>query len=530
MDKVINITDFSLDSDGITLKSGYIKAFATDSVTLDFESDTIQIKLVGYSGETEIFSFGWYSNAKTIDLSKALYAQARYWQILVKNKNASSDTEDIIESITITIKNLWNIGTNEIFADGMPNVPETAIQKPYPLALWRVDGFSPNMPRHLLFPEIKPFIRPVPQYEYITVYSMNTKQDNFNNNGLAILTPISCLVTEEFNSGWNLSLEHPRDAHGKWKYLVEFNILKVLGQLFVIKSVTYTSKSVSVYAEHIFYQLNDAWIKPQTSIYGANGAEILRNIVSNATFERKVEDNIYRFECNSDLNSENAEVNMGAIVENKWQPVNATTPMDLILGSDGFTANFGGDLYRDNFYFSINKHMENHMENSFDIRMGLNLKKITKKSDISELCTHYTVYDKFGSGLSVFWLVHGGIPHHIVRSQTIDFGENYTETNFDLLGYEARKYFGQHMQPTISYEISLEDVKNSPDFVNFVNNPRYKVGDRGRIFDETLNVDFDAHITRTVKNGITGQTLEISFSNTGGFENMGMEHQGQSST
>lgn len=525
MNKVINVTEFSPAPEGAYLKSGYIKAFSTDSVTVDIAPAELQFTLIGYADETEIFRLGWYNTGRTIDLSKAINASARYWRVLIRNKNTPTNIPDAVGSMTITVKNLWNIGTNDVFADDMPNVPETPMKSPYPKALWRIDYFSPNMPRHLLFPDFTPFVRPVPQYEYITVYSMNTKQDNFNNNGLAVLTPISCLVTENFNAGWNVTLEHPRDSHGKWRYLVEFNILKVLGQLFVIKSVTYTSNSVSVYAEHVFYQLNDAWIMPNSNIYGENGKQILQNILENSTLKASSSDTIYRFECGSDLNAENAEVDLSAVASNKWQPLrNATTPLDLILGSDGFTANFGGDLYRDNFYFSLNKHMENHLENSFDIRMGLNLKKITKKSDISELCTHFTVFDKFGSGFSVFWSVHGGIPHHIVRSQTIDFGENYTETDMNLLAYEARKYFGQHMQPTISYEINLEDVKNSPDFAEFANNPRYKVGDRGRIYDETLNVDIDAHIMRTVKDGITGKTLEIAFSNTGGFENMGTEH------
>lgn len=525
MNKIINVTDFVRSEDGKSLKSGDIPAFPTDSVKIDFAPSTLQIELVGYDGEKESHIIYYYNSGNTLDISAAKYAAARYWRLIAKKRNAPDDVPDDVESLTITIENLWNIGTNDIFADGMPNVPETPIKKTYPAALWRVDGNSPNMPRHLLFPDFMPFVRPVPQYEYITVYSMRTRQDDFDNNGLAVLSPNSCRVTENFNAGWSVSLEHPRDSRGKWRYLVEFNILKVLGQLFVIKSVTYDSSSISVYAEHIFYQLNDAWIKKGASISGSDGKQILRSIVENATFEAKEDDTIYRFECGSNLTSESAEVDMGAVAENKWQPIkNALTPMEMILGSDGFTANFGGDLYRDNFYFSIDKHMENHLENSFDIRMGLNLKKITKKSDISELCTHFTVYDKFDSGLSVFWVAHGGIPHHIVRSQTIDFGENYTETNFNLLGYEARKYFGQHMQPTISYEVDLEDVKNSPDFRDFVNNPRYKVGDRGRIYDETLEIDIDAHITRTVKDGITGKTLEIAFSNTSGFSNMGMSH------
>ena len=420
----------------------------------------------------------------------------------------------------------WEMDENyRIFNKKCPLVPEKSMHYPYPDALWRMDNLSPDMPRHLIFPYSKPFIRHIRQPDYITVHAMHTEQQNFDNNGLAILTPISCTVTENFNADWSVTLEHPRDDTGKWRYLVEFNILKVFGQLFVIRTVTYTHSTVTVFAEHIFYQLNDCWIYPNAEISGTDGTQILRNILANSTFKPRINDTIYRFETNSDITSEVIGVDMELVTANKWKPLkNGTTPLEMILGSDGFTANFGGDLYRNNFYFSINEHMENHLENSFDIRIGLNLKKITKKTETSALCTHFTVFDKFGSALSVFWDVHDGIPHHIVRSQTVDFGENYTETDFNLLGHEAKKYFGLHMQPQISYEVSLEDLRNNPDFSEFSNNPRYNVGDRGRIFDEELNISFDAHITHTVKDGISGQTLEIGFSSTGGFGNMGIEH------
>ena len=213
---------------------------------------------------------------------------------------------------------------------------------------------------------------------------------------------------------------------------------------------------------------------------------------------------------------------MPLIAYYKWNPLsNSATPVEMLLGNDGFTANFGGDLYRDNFYFSINEHMEHHLENSFDIYVGLNLNGIRRIVDTSELCTHYTAYDKFGSGVSVFWDIQGGIPHHIVRSQEYDFGENYEESDMNLIGHEAKKYFGLHMEPQISYEISLEDLRNNPDFSEFSNNPRYKVGDRGRIYDERLGISVDSHITRTVKDGISGKNLEITFSNVTGFGNLG---------
>ncbi|MDE6035895.1 MAG: hypothetical protein K2G36_08315 [Ruminococcus sp.] len=421
---------------------------------------------------------------------------------------------------------LWYLDEKQrIFNKKSPAVPSKTMKNPYPSALWRVDGYSPNTPRHLLFPSSKPFVRAVKQADYITVYSLHTEQQNFDNNGLAVLNPISCTVTENFNADWSVTLEHPRDDTGKWLYLVEFNILKVLGQLFIIRTVTYTHSTVTVFAEHIFYQLNDCWIYHGADIIGKNGAEILRNILANSTFNPRPEDAVYRFEAGSDLTAENTGVNMELVATNKWQDLrNGTTPLEMILGSDGFAANFGGDLYRNNFYFSLNEHMENHLENSFDIRIGLNLKKISKKTETSALCTHYTVFDRFGSWFSVFWAINSGIPHHIVRSQIVDFGENYTETDMKLLEHEARKYFGQNMQPQISYEVDLQDLRNNPDFSEFSNNPRYKVGDRGRIFDEELNISVDAHITHTVKDGISGQTLEIGFSSTGGFGNMGTSH------
>ncbi|MCM1315123.1 MAG: hypothetical protein NC205_00960 [Prevotella sp.] len=476
----------------------------------------------------------YFSAINEVDISAYPWAQYVRFVILISNSTLQPDDSQettkyyyFLQSFDFLTEIVsWKFDENgEIFNKKSPRAPKKSMQVPYPAALWRLDDYSPNMPRHLLFPDFKPFVRPVKQAEYITVYSMHTEQKNFNNNGLAVLTPISCTVTENFNADWSVTLEHPKDSGGKWRYLVEFNILKVLGQLFVIRNVTYTHTTVTVFAEHIFYQLNDCWIYSGANIVGANGAQILSNILANSTFQARPEDTIYRFESGSDLTAETVGVDMELVIANIWQPLeNGTTPLDLILGSGGFTDNFGGDLYRNNFYFSLNEHMENHLENSFDIRMGANLKKITQKTETAELCTHFTVFDQFGSGLSVFWEVHNGIPHHIVRSQTVNFGEKYTETDFNLLAHEARKYFGQNMQPKISYEISLEDLRNNPDFSEFSNNPRYNVGDRGRIFDEELNISVDAHIVHTIKDGISGKTLEIGFSSTGGFGNMGIEH------
>lgn len=543
MEKVTNITGFEQgtfssygDSGPVTdvandtriRTSGYIQGNPLKSVKISATSSTgkaLQVALLGYKENTNtslIFNKNWYNVPYDFDLSA--YAELKFFRILLKYTDGTKITPDELSECTLTEFFDWYISNGEIVFENMLTAPEKDMAKPYPKALWRMDrNLSPNLPYHELFPLLKAVhVKPVAQYDYITIYDMRTEQDNFDNNGLAVLDPISCTVTETFNAGWTVTLEHPVDTDEKWKYIVEFNILKVLGQLFVIKKIEHSwtgnSGKVTAYAEHVFYQLNDSWIKKGSNINGPNGKRIIFEALSNARFELREGDTYYRFNSNSDLTSENTDVDMGTVTMNKWLPTqNAMTPLEFLLGSDGFTANFGGDLYRDNFYFSINKVMENGRFDSFDIRVGINLKGITRTVDTSSLCTHFTAYDKFGSSFSYFWETHGSIPHHIVRSQEFSFGENYTKTDFKVLGHEAGKYFGQHWKPLISYTISLEDTRNNPDYIEFSNHPRYNVGDRGRIFDERLNISIDAFVSGTVKDGITGKTLEIKFSNQNEF-------------
>ena len=50
---------------------------------------------------------------------------------------------------------------------------------------------------------------------------------DFSNNGLGVVLPQSCSVTETLNGEWEVTLVHPIDAEGKWKRLVEGYILRI---------------------------------------------------------------------------------------------------------------------------------------------------------------------------------------------------------------------------------------------------------------------------------------------------------------
>ncbi len=49
---------------------------------------------------------------------------------------------------------------------------------------------------------------------------------DFSSNGLGPVNPSLCTVTETLNGEWELTLEHPLDAQGKWRRLIEGNILR----------------------------------------------------------------------------------------------------------------------------------------------------------------------------------------------------------------------------------------------------------------------------------------------------------------
>ncbi len=58
----------------------------------------------------------------------------------------------------------------------------------------------------------------------ICVYSADCS--DFSNNGLGVVSPESCTVTETLNGEWELTLVHPIDDYGKWTRLTEGNILR----------------------------------------------------------------------------------------------------------------------------------------------------------------------------------------------------------------------------------------------------------------------------------------------------------------
>lgn len=369
---------------------------------------------------------------------------------------------------------------------------------------------------------------PVSQNQYISVFGRTTGMNGnnfdpieFEGNGIAILNPSKCTIVEALNGGYSLTLTHPTDSDNAWKTIYPLNFIKAQGQIFRIQSVETSydgssSGNVSAYAEHVTYMMNDAWIHHSSIVHGEWMVSFLDSArdasLPNGSTEWSAEKKFPNFTYNSDISfpDEYKTVQLDDFL-------NLQYVHDIGEGKTRYQVmmeaiqKFGGELYRDNFYFSIMKRMENSLGgdgklDAFDIRLGENMLGIKRKVDISNFCSYFSGYTDSGLEHAHAYGDMAGFMNNIVRQK------RYSDvTNFDVLKHEVASYFGYYMQPEFTYTLKLKDLRRNPDF-KMLSGVRFKVGDIGRIVDERLELsnNLRLEITQTKTNGITGEVEEIT--------------------
>lgn len=413
--------------------------------------------------------------------------------------------------------------TNTLF----PAMPERPYEPEYPMLGWRIkSGVNSGYPYFELAPTLLPIITPVEQNPYICIYDMKTDKTFFEGNGLAILRPTKCEITEILNGEYSLSMTHPIDAEGRWRFIKEYNIIKALGQLFTILQVEWhwTGRDcgeVTVYAEHIFYQLSDPWIFPEN--YGdtppkfEHAQDVLAHAQSVMYYHPLDEGQVnYAFEWQN-------ETDMTYDTPYVYTNTEGRSFLDVIMGNSGILAAKGGELYRDNFHFSIKPTMENARTDAFDIRLGLNERGITKKVDLSTFCSYFRCVDNFGGWVAWAWnpasFTIAQFPHHVIRSCNVTMSEE--EYDFDITDQTATTKFRENCYPVICYEIDLADVRRNPDYAEHNPNFEYRPGNTGRLCDEEAGLNVTIKITETTTDAITGDVIKVTFGSRRSFNRSG---------
>ena len=375
-----------------------------------------------------------------------------------------------------------------------------------------VNGGYPYIPKMIDLPRLE--LRPVEQSPYISLFDIGTRQDEFEGNGIAILTPSECTTDETLNGAWTFSMQHPLDPDGKWQEIKLRNLVRIDGQLFTILTVDVQFRNNSGYltctGEHIWYQLGDGWIFPGDIISGATGEAFITNVKARTeTFGTDMASMVYDFTGHSDI------VPTAPIVKDCAE---GCTAIDALIGSGGLVDQSDSgyaELYRDNFYYSINNRMEGAIDNAFDIRIGRDLRGIRRTFDTTQFVSYFGCYDKWGNYFAVSWVLNQfmarNFPHHIVRTKTFsDDGLDVWEFGFTPLIAKGMAFFRRNCKPIISYEIDLEDVRNNPDFSIVMHTDRFRVGDSGTVYDERLGGNLTVKISGITYDAIRNKVVKVT--------------------
>lgn len=119
------------------------------------------------------------------------------------------------------------------------------------------------------------------------------RETEFITNGIGLLTDaVSCLVTEERNSTYELTLVYPQSGHLA-EYIEEDSIIKAKAndtdelQLFrIYKTGKQIGDNTTYYAEHISYELTANPVE-HFNVSGVNAQQALTELLKQAIFPHK---------------------------------------------------------------------------------------------------------------------------------------------------------------------------------------------------------------------------------------------------
>ncbi|GLC32926.1 phage tail spike protein [Clostridium omnivorum] len=320
----------------------------------------------------------------------------------------------------------------------------------------------------------------------INVY--DSKETNFNHNGLVVLSDtISSPITEELNGSYEVELEYPFDARGKWKYLLEGNIIKVDGQLFRIYHKFKNLASIKLNARHIFYDLLDNLLEDvrPTDLTGYAALDwILNRTQYTHTF-----------------------TSMGDVGGTNTRYFIRVNPVDAIMGKDGIINTWGGELVRDNF--TIKLLQARGLDRGVLIAYGKNIQGIEETLDIDGICTRLMPIGKNGLLLSEKYIDSpyiNNFPHPKIR--VVEFSDCEDEAS---LRTAAQKYMLDNKIdiPKFNYKIDFIELSKTEEYKHYAVLETVYLGDTVTIKHNKLGINLKAKVIKTIKNPLTNRLEKI---------------------
>jgi len=305
----------------------------------------------------------------------------------------------------------------------------------------------------------------------------DSKETAFTNNGLVVLSDtISCLITEELNGIFECELEYPLDERGKWKYLLEGNIVKADGQLFRIYHKVKTLNSIKINARHIFYDLLDNLLEDVRPT-NLSGQGALDWILTHTQYA-------HPFTSMGDVGGLNTKYFV------------RKNPVEAIMGTDGIISMYGGELVRDNFLISYLG--ARGLDRGVLVAYGKNIQGIEETLDTSGLCTRLMPIGKDGLLLPEKYIDSpyiGNYPNPKIK--VVEFSECEDEATLRTTG-AAYMVNAKIDIPQFNYKIDFMELSKTEEYKDYAVLERVYEGDTVTIRHSRLGLDLKAKVIKLI--------------------------------
>lgn len=209
----------------------------------------------------------------------------------------------------------------------------------------------------------------------ICIYSQNNT--NYEANGDAVLDPISCNLEITKNGAWALTLEHPYDPEGKYKYIVEGAVIRA--DIRCIRELTDIRQRFRIYD----------YKKGLHSV-----TAIAFPVAMEATYDAPIDNLVIQNKTGSQAmtalqaftNKYTLATDITKVASSSFSNTNVNSA--IANGSDNcFIKVWGGEILYDNLTFNVKNRLGDTEAGDHQITYGRNLTDITYTKDDSGLIT-----------------------------------------------------------------------------------------------------------------------------------------------
>ena len=337
---------------------------------------------------------------------------------------------------------------------------------------------------------------------------------NYDANGDVTLLPTQCELSTEINGTWELTMSHPLDPDGRWKYLSEEAVISAPTfqsdhQLFRVDKCVKTDSSVEVTAYPIFFDSADDCFLMDTRPTNQNGQNAL-NIMTQGS----------KYSGESDITTGGTAYFVRRNL------------MDAINGEDSptFIQTWGGEILYDNFKIIINERIGG--DYGVEIRYGKNMDGLSYTVDMSDVVTRIVPVAYNGRTMSgnTPWVDSDNIDKYAkkyireVKFEDVKLAEDASDSEDDNIIICADQtaldaaltqkcedmYASGADLPAVTIEVTMIDLAKTEQYKDFKDLVTVGLGDTVHCYNYKLGITTDARVIKLTWDCIRNQAGEMT--------------------